>query len=354
MSERPDRDASGDPTGLPRNLRTAQTVGGLIVKAAVLFVTVVVFLQIFGVIDAFDDDITDPERVQRLPAEFLYLDDERVDAYLGQLRGGLAQSERQSVSVRRSRKAELALQQVVQVGGSVAEQRLVQRTVESRAADRYYALEAELAARFGGADRPGLRFKSMEARAGGCRQIARGVLLRPGQIVRILGAQLRVPTYAAALAKVAHASQFVAPEQSDKGVAPERLSRLAELRQADLRRFVRRFGTDPRLPFRVEFAGRDASCTIFIPARYSNLVDAPSLLTGKVTVVGKIVRLVLGQGREYFDVETAARYGRAVRSAEPAVKEVLALARVDADEVINASARVSPPALVVLPIAIYK
>ena len=71
--------------------------------------------------------------------------------------------------------------------------------------------------------------------------------------------------------------------------------------------------------------------------------------------MGKIVRLVLGRGENYyFDVETAARYGRAVREANPAVMRALALAGPQADAVVDASARVQSPALVVLPIAIYK
>jgi hypothetical protein len=353
MSERPDRGTARDANGLRATLEGARAVGTLVVKGAVLFATGVVLLELAGVIDVLDEDQGAPLQAQRLPAEFLYLDDERVDAYLGQLRGGLAPSERQSLSVSRSRNAELALQQVVQVGGSVTEEQVVERTVSSRAADRFYILESELSARFGRADKPGLRFRNVEANHLGCRAITRGAF-RPGQIVRLLGAQLRVPTYAGALAKVAHASQFLAPAQSPEDVTPERLSRFAEREQPALRRFVRSFGTDPRLPFRVEVSRRGSACTFFIPARYSKLVEAPSLLTGSVTVVGKIVRLVLGEEKDYFDVEAAARYGRAVRQADRAVQQALGVAGPQAGEVVDASARVGSPALVVLPIAIYK
>ena len=117
---------------------------------------------------------------------------------------------------------------------------------------------------------------------------------------------------------------------------------------------MRSFGADPRLPFRLEIGHSGRLCTIFMPARYSKLVESPSLLTGRVTVVGKVVRSLTGESKIYFDVETAARYGRAVVRAEPAVKDVLALRGVAAREVVHASARVSSPALVILPIAIYK
>jgi Na+-translocating ferredoxin:NAD+ oxidoreductase RnfC subunit len=83
-------------------------------------------------------------------------------------------------------------------------------------------------------------------------------------------------------------------------------------------------------------------------------VDSPSLLTGQVTVVGKVVRTLAGEGKTYFDVETAARYGRAVQDADPAVQQVLGVAGADSREVVNESARVGAPALVVLPLAVYK
>ncbi len=324
---------------------------GLALAAIVIFLF---FLDFFGIFEGFGEE-DEPESLvtpagHRLPGEHLYLDDERVDAYLGQLRGGLAPSERQQVSVTRSRNAELALQQVVQVGASVEEQQLVERTVSSRAADRFYLLEAELMSRFGQSEHVGFRYRRVRANAEGCRQIRRGAVIRPGQIIRITGAHLRVPTYALALAKVAHAAQFLASHQADR-VSPEALSQLAELRQASLQRFVAGFGTDPRLPFRLEVG---SNCAIFLPARYSKLVDAPSLLTGQVTVVGKVVRTLAGEGKTYFDVETAARYGRAVQDADPAIQHVLGFAGADSREVVNESARVGAPALVVLPLAIYK
>jgi hypothetical protein len=332
---------------LPPWARTA----GLAVAAIAGFLF---FLDFFGIVEGFGED-DEPESPvsqsgHRLPGEHLYLDDERVDAYLSQLRGGLAATERQSVSVKRTRNAELALQQVVQVGASLEEQQSVERTISSSAADRFYLLEAELMSRFGESKHMAFRYRRVRSNAEGCRQIKRDVVIRPGQIIRITGAHLRVPTYALALAKVAHAAQFRASHQPED-VSPEALSQLAERRQESLVRFVEDFGTDPRLPFRIEVGG---SCTVFLPARYSKLVDAPSLLTGQVTVVGKVVRTLAGERKTYFDVETAARYGRAVQDADPAVQEVLGFGGADARELVNESARVGAPALVVLPLAVYK
>jgi hypothetical protein len=323
---------------------------GLAVAAIAVFLFL---LDFFGIVEGFGDEAepvaAGPPTGHRLPGEHLYLDDERVDAYLGQLRGGLADTEQQSVSVKRTRNAQLALQQVVQVGASVEDQQVVERTVTSRAADRFYILEAELMARFGDSEYAGLRFRRVRANAQGCRQIKRGTVVRPGQIIRMTGAHLRVPTYALALAKVAHAAQFRASHQTE-GVEPEELSELAESRQRSLGRFVEGFGSDPRLPFRLIIG----DCTVFLPARYSKLVDAPSLLTGQITVVGKVVRTLTGEGKTYFDVETAARYGRAVQDAHPQIQEVLRVSGASARDVVNESARVAAPALVVVPLAIYK
>jgi hypothetical protein len=321
---------------------------GLALAAIVVFLF---FLDFFGIFEGFGDD-DEPVALgqptgHRPPGEHLYLDDERVDAYLSQLRGGFAATEQQSVSVKRTRNTELALQQGVQVGASVEEEQAVQRTVESRAADRFYLLEAELLSRFGQSEHAAFRFRRVRARAHGCRQIKRGVI-KPGQIIRITGAHLRVPTYALALAKVAHAAQFRASHQGEN-VNLEALSELAGSRPKSLQDFVEGFGTDPRLPFRLEMG----SCTVFLPARYSKLVDAPSLLTGQVTVVGKVVRTLTGTSKTYFDVETAARYGRAVQDAARRVQDVLLLSGAEID-VVNESARVAAPAIVVVPLAIYK
>jgi hypothetical protein len=53
-------------------------------------------------------------------------------------------------------------------------------------------------------------------------------------------------------------------------------------------------------------------------------------------------------------VETASRYGRAVQDADPAVQQVLGFAGADSREIVNESARVGAPALVVLPLGVYK
>jgi hypothetical protein len=101
--------------------------------------------------------------------------------------------------------------------------------------------------------------------------------------LRVTGADLRVPTYALALAKVAHADQFLHPEQDP--VPSERLTK---------------------------------------------------------------------KEKTYFDVDTAVRYARALEDSGRGVKRTLGLHELGVREVMNNSATIRYPGLVLLPLAIYK
>jgi hypothetical protein len=353
MSERRDEDA-GIParsTGwVVAKVRAARPVD--LVRAAVLLVTAIVALDLIGVLDVFEDEQIEPSSGSRLPGEYLYLDRERVDAYLGQLRGGLSPTEQRSISLTESRNAQIGLEPVVQIGGNVKRQERIDRTVTSRAADRYFVLESELRARFTHVDDVGLRFKDVSAPRNACKEISRLEEIKEGQILRILGANLRVPTYALALAKVAHADQFHASGQTEE-VSPQRLARLAREGQPGLKRLVESLGADPQLPFRLEI--KKGGCQVFMPTRYSEVIDAPSMLTGPITIVGKVVRRLTKKEPEYFDVDTAVRWERALRQSDaPGVRRMLGLSGLGIREVVNSSATVEYPGLVLLPLAMYK
>jgi hypothetical protein len=321
-----------------------------VLQAAVLVVTLVVALDIFGVLDVFGDDGLEPRSSSKLPGEYLYLDEERVDAYLGQLRGGLSATERQSVSLTEDRSATVGVDPV-QIGASVARKEVTERTVSSQAADRFFELESELESRFADADNPYVRFMDMEAAKNACAEIKRLVNIKEGQIIRITGANLRVPTYALALAKVAHADQFLHDDQDR--VPSKRLTRLALESQPGLKRFVDRLGADPLLPFRLKIKQRP-QCEVFMPARYLAVKNAPSLLTGPVTIVGKVVRRLTRKEDTYFDVDTAVRYERALEKSGPGVMRTLGLDELGIRKVVNNSATIRYPGLVLLPLAIYK
>jgi hypothetical protein len=340
MEERHDDDAR----------KAAVQVVWKVLQAAVLVVTLVVALDIIGVLDVFGDEELEPSSSAKLPGEYLYLDEERVDAYLGQLRGGLSSTEQQSVSSTESRDATVGVNPV-QLGASVERQEVTERTVSPQAADRFFELESELESRFAHADDVDVRFMEMEAAEDACVEIKRLVNIKEGQILRITGANLRVPTYALALAKVAHADQFLALHQ--ERVPSDRLVRLALKSQSGLKRFVDRLGADPPLPFRLKIK-RKPHCQVFMPARYLAVNDAPSLLTGPVTIVGKVVRRLTRKEKMYFDVDTAVRYERALEQSGPRVMRTLGLDEVGIKEVVKNSATITFPGLVLLPLAIYK
>jgi hypothetical protein len=357
MSERPEEDtrtpahAESGPMAKLRGTKPMDLVRGLL-RAGVVVVTVIVALDLVGVLDVFDDQQIEPASGSRLPGEYLYLDDERVDAYLGQLRGGLSPTEQRSISLTENRATEVGLEQVVQIGGNVERKEVIERTVSSQAADRFFVLESELEARYSHTDAVGLRFKRIEASRSGCREIVRLETIKEGQIVRITGVNLRVPTYALALAKVAHADQFLVAGQA--ALPKERLVRLATERQPALKRLVESLGPDPRLPFRLKMAAWKGGCEVFMPARYSKVIDAPSLLTGPMTIVGKVVRRLTKKEKEYFDVDTAVRYERALAQSSPEVRTTLGVNPDQIRDVVNSSATIDYPGLVVLPIAMYK
>jgi hypothetical protein len=208
---------------------------------------VIVVLDLASVLDVFGDEQIEPSAGSRVPGEFLYLDDERVDAYLGQLQGGLSSTEQRSISLTERHEAQAGFDPVVQVGGGSEQKEVINRTVEPNAADRFFLLQSELEARFTQADERGPRFMEIKAADDACPEMKSLKNLKEGQILRILGANLLVPTYALALAKLAHADQFRADGQ--KKVLPERLAQLAPAAQRGLQQLVKRLRADPRLPF---------------------------------------------------------------------------------------------------------
>jgi hypothetical protein len=357
MPERHDKDAgevARGKGGFIARVRAALTwdVARMVGWAAVGLVWLIVVLDLAGVLDVFGDEQIEPSAGSRVPGEFLYLDDERVDAYLGQLRGGLSSTEQRSISLTEKHQAQAGSDQVVQIGGSVERQETIDRTVESNAADRFFLLESELEARFTQVDDADLpRFQSIRARGDACPEMRRLTEIKEGQILRILGANLLVPTYALALAKVAHADQFRANGQDE--VPGKRLALLAREGQRGLKQLVETLGADPLLPFWLQIKAK-RGCQVFMPAQYSKVIDAPSMLTGPVTIVGKVVRRLTRRESTYFDVDTAIRWERALRRSAPRVWRLLGLDEVGIRKVVNSSATVRYPGLVLLPLAIYK
>jgi hypothetical protein len=343
--------SGGPPAASSRPLaeRLKPAVTAVVAAAA----TIIVLDTLVGEISVLDGG--GPGAVQdRLPHEYLYLDSERVDAYLGQLQGGLASTEKRTESATQRLEAGLGAEGVAQVGATAEQQRTTEQTVSLQAADRYFRLEGLL-------HDPAFveRFSKLYLE-GSYRTFEQGLgSVDEGEFVRLRGAQLQLPTYTLALEKVAHAKQFLSEQQQnrERAVSRRELSSLAIRAPRQLRRFVRSFGANPRLPFRLELVPDEPDAeafAIFLPVRYSDLVNAPSLLTGRITVVAKVVRVLDEDDVPYYDVESAVTYERALRNTTRQVRSTLALGSNIRRAVVDESATVGYPGLVLLPVAMYK
>jgi len=345
---------------------------GPIATAVVALSTVVVLLDWFGIADTLGEE-AERNRTQRLPGEFLYLDQERSDAFLGQLQNGLAPTETRTAKIARKREAKIGGSETAQLGGSVEESEEAVSTISPKAADRAYVLHGRLAEDFkreagvlsqeavGGQEG---KYAELDTDQSFDQVLDEMSALNEGDFVRIDNARLRLPTYTLALGKLAHAELFRSPGQRKRRLRVSRrdLSTFAIRRQKALEAYVTSFGEDPRLPFRLDVSRPKADSkpatpdqlSVFLPGRYSSLVDAPSLLTGRVTILGKVIRKVDGKEPTYYDAETAVTYERAVKGARRGVRRILAVPKGTGREVVQASATASPPALVVVPVVIYK
>lgn len=325
----------------------------------------IVLADFFGLSDTLGENaLRDGDRP---PAEYLYLDDERTEAYLGQIQNGLAPTETRTQRATRSRSVSLGVKDAVELGGNVAEEEGIESKVSPKAADRFYELESQLS-RALKEDRStatltpveGDELRELLSRPPPSQQTQAG--LEEGDFVRIDNARLLLPTYTLALAKVAYARQFRSARQRARRrrVFPGALARFASVKRRQLRAYTSALGADPRVPFRLDLSrpktdsGSPQAASVFLPVRYSKLLDAPSLLTGRVTIVGKVVRRAAVAERAYYDVETVVSYRRALEKVSPAVRRLLAVPRSELGETIGASATAESPALVVIPVAIYK
>jgi len=78
------------------------------------------------------------------PAEFLYLDNGRVGAYLAQLNGGIAKSERLTEMLRTEERAGISGGDIVDVGASAQRENFIERQVTPTAAANFFRLLAIL------------------------------------------------------------------------------------------------------------------------------------------------------------------------------------------------------------------
>jgi hypothetical protein len=176
------------------------------------------------------------------PAEFLYLDNSRVAAYLAQIVGGTFASEEQSSKVSDTAETKLALQEAVQLGTSTSEEHTLSRVVTPTAAAEYFELLFDLEHEPGRRGSDGVRDISISY----FHRDVEG--LSEGQFVRFQTHGLRPPIYLnpylAARQRTTMQALFPRSREQD---APLEVSR----QRKRIRHFRRQLGRNPRVTFKL-------------------------------------------------------------------------------------------------------
>jgi hypothetical protein len=289
---------------------------------------------------------------RRVPGEYLYLDSDRVNAYLGQLNVGLSPNEERTLTKTSAAQAQLGAGGVT-LGGSRQEQNFVRAVVTPDAADRFYDLRKRL-------DDLG-DITHIDPSKDLAKKLPN---LEEGDFVEFARAHLLVPPYASVLPKANYAPQIGHPQVKPHLLAPVLPTERARLQAYfDLLSFPHGKGTvtgriaanDFRIPFLVE--DRTHSTKVFIPMRNSKLALEPGLMSGDVKILAKVTRVLTTKNDNYFDVQTVISFGHALQQADPLVLRRLHIRRRgkrSAQAVVTNSATLTGPALVAVPIAAYK
>jgi hypothetical protein len=287
------------------------------------------------------------------PVEFAYLDGSRVLAYLGQAEGGLSKSEKRSLGSSQSVTASLSAGTAAQVGAASQSQQSSEATVSPTVADRFYRLlrvlrvngGAETCTRRLGHSAPWMGTIDAGVSPQNTEEHIKQQLscIGEGNVVRIFNAHLYLAPYASVLTRVRYALPYLGDfgrrrHPAEAPVPPDLQRALGDYR--------RRVGRDPRLPFVLPaitnyLDNPQETVTFFVPTRYRGLTAEPSLLSGKVTVVGKILYADLRRGttstgaatrqstprerfpREYVDFQTIETFGSALKKARSTLLEEL-------------------------------
>jgi hypothetical protein len=303
-------------------------VGGLVVAGLV----VVGVLSLFGTSASLTGSSASlnlpPADVP--PLEYAYLDSGRVAAYLGQAENGLASTEQRAEQVTRSVNASLAAGASAQLGASEQAQESATATVAPKAADRFYTflrlLRTEEEASYGdpGTCNRGGRthwLGEINDEASPDEIMKQVECVGIGNFVRIINVQLFLPPFAQALPRAQGVNAFYGalPAPRTAFTSPTQSVQISRALDA----YANLVGTSVRMPFVgapygvSKKVGRNVA--LFLPAEYQGLGSEPSLFSGSVTVVGKIVYSARA-GEPYIDYPTISTFGHALLNAEPAFR----------------------------------
>ena len=306
------------------------------------------------------------------PPDYAYLDNARVALYLGQLQGGLAQSEKLSEQLTQGRNAGLSAGGV-SVGGSAGSSASRERVVTPTATTRFYQLLDLL-------DRDGYLHR-IDASAPPKMLVREFAQVPEGTFVQLRRCRLRIPSYIQ-LAQLNYGSsgyysasmayrgigegqpltndawgvalvragrqKYALPTPPTMQSGEERIARTMKHLAAVAKR-------NPRVPFSTcdgSPAAKPRGVDLLFPVRLGALSSEPTLLSGPVTIVGKLIRSVR-RDQVYVDQPSLAAFESATRAVDDAAS--------DGEEAFGAlggelasDATVLAPGAVILPIAIYK
>ncbi len=320
-----------------------------------------------------DDGTLDLPTADVPPLEYVYLDSARVLAYLGQIEGGLATTESRTFTEKRTRSNAIKGEGVVEVSDDVERQRETQQVVTQSEADRFFTFLRILRRKT--TPRPltdiDVQLTEDNSFAGLRNQLQR---LREGDFVRIRGAQLSLPPFAAVYPRVRYLPYYKGGKLRD----PRRplFAPLSEAERKDVVAYRRRLGNNPRLPFVVPTLAPDEGRTgataakvsdvlsFIVPVKYAGLTLESGLLAGTVTIVGKVVyrdpRLPSEVTDDdavrpnYVDRQALASFGHALRRAPRSLLDDLDIPRREIPNKLGRALTISAPVVLVVPLAIYQ
>ena len=306
------------------------------------------------------------------PPDYAYLDTARVALYLGQLQGGLARSEQLSEQLTQGRNAGLSAGGV-SVGGTAGSSASRERVVTPTATTRFYQLLDRL-------DDDGYLHR-IDASASPKMLVREFAQVPEGTFVQLRRCRLRIPSYIQLAQLNFGASGYFSPSMAYKGLgegqpltkealgyARERAGRVKDFSgggismqtgEARIARTMKHLAAvakrNPRVPFSTcdgSAAAKPRGVDLLFPVRLGALSSEPTLLSGPVTIVGKLVRSVRSDD-EYVDQPSLAKFESATSAVDRAADEEWDPGGGLAGELAS-DATVLAPGAVILPIAIYK
>ncbi len=301
----------------------------------VLTILVLILLVITG---AIDWHLRSKSPSKPVADEYAYLDSARVASYLGQVSGGDVQSEKREEVATQSSGLGLELSNVGKATKSRGSQVTRNVVVTQTQADKFIELLSDL--------EDEQTFKTVDAsRCDFGKELAASAI-PAGTTVRIKNALVRMPPYLSMYPELRY-GLYRLRTQHVFGAAP--LTSFREVDesvrgtpQAEREHFKREVGKNPRIPFTItapytseEVSGcksrleaddhksvekRALEVTVFLPARFARLTGEPSLLSRRLTIVGKVVSDGTGT---FGDGLTVSTYWRALSGMQaPLLREM--------------------------------